>query len=109
MTTALDTVPCYSNVNLSSLSFHEMIVYLFIIVLEVNFERCDYSIVEGQSQRISIRLQFTDIQNSFKIILSPVTIYTAEDLGLGTFIASDDILDPFRASAGISIILYIKA
>ena len=53
-------------------------------VLEINFDECDVSIIEGSST--SITLSFRNNQNPFMIMLTPVTIERAENLSLGSFI-----------------------
>ena len=56
-------------------------------VLEINFDECDVSIIEGSStSTISITLSFRNNQNPFMIMLTPVTIERAENLSLGSFI-----------------------
>ena len=68
--------------------------------LEINFEESDYSIEEGATLSNDIRIQFRNNQNQFNITLTPVDIDTAEHLGLGFFINSDDIQITKRADAG---------
>ena len=69
--------------------------------LEVNFERCDYSIEEGGTLRTNIRLQYRNNQNPFTVTLSPLSVNTTEILGLGLFINSDNTDIISRATAGI--------
>ena len=47
-----------------------------------------------------ITLQFRINQNPFTVRLSPVTVATAEEMGLGDFIYSYRIESSFRATAG---------
>ena len=70
-------------------------------MLEINFGESDYSIEEG-SMRFSspIALQFRQNQNPFMLVLSPVTIDTAEGKNLGIFINSETIVAGSQATAG---------
>ena len=70
-------------------------------MLQINFGESDYSIAEG-SERLSshITLQFSENQNPFNLILTTVTVDTAEAMGLGIFINTETIALGFRASAG---------
>ena len=70
-------------------------------MLEINFGESDYSIEEGSvvlSAQIS--LFFRANQNPFTVRLSPVTVATAEEMGLGDFINAMTIESTFRATAG---------
>ena len=70
-------------------------------VLEINFDECDVSIIEGSStSTISITLSFRNNQNPFMIMLTPVTIERAENLSLGSFINFNSISPTFQATAG---------
>ena len=72
-----------------------------LTVLQINFEKSDYSTVEGAAMYCSpIRLQFRTNQNPFNVTLSPVNIATAESQGLGFFINSGAIASSSRAIAG---------
>ena len=71
-------------------------------MLQINFGESDYRVFEG-SERLSspITVQFRENQNPFTLTLTPVTVDTAETMGLGLFI------NPYsfpgsRATAGIS-------
>ena len=57
--------------------------------------------MEG-SERLSSRitLQFRENQNPFNLTLTPVTVDTAEAMGLGFFINSESIVLGSRATAG---------
>ena len=66
--------------------------------LEINFEESDYSIVEGGTLSAYIRFQFRNNQNNFSVRLCPVNISVVEEMGLGEFINSGDIIS--RATAG---------
>ena len=58
----------------------------------MNFYQSDYSIIEGSATLSSpITLQFRENQNPFTIMLSPVTVATAEAAGVGDFINADTI------------------
>ena len=69
-------------------------------MLEINFEDDDYSIEEGGTLNSVIRLQFRQNQNPFTVRLCPVSIDTAEDMNLGSFIDSDTIDEISRATPG---------
>ena len=70
-------------------------------MLEINFEESDYSVQEGSGMLSSqITLQFRNNQNPFTVMLSPVTVATAEEMGLGNFIINYRIESSFRATAG---------
>ena len=71
-----------------------------LLGLEITIDMCDYSIEEGGALSTNIRLQFRNNQNPFTVTLSPLSVDATEDLGLGFFIDSDDIIS--RATAGIS-------
>ena len=81
-----------------------MLFYLahcLFVVLWINFLESDYSIVEGSTMLSTpIALQFRTNQNPFNITLSPVTVDTAESMGLGFFINSATIAQGSRATAG---------
>ena len=70
-------------------------------MLEINFGESDYSIAEG-SERLSSRitLQLRENQNPFTLTLTPVTVDTAEAMGLGVFINSESIAQISRATTG---------
>ena len=70
-------------------------------MLQINFEESDYYIAEG-SERLSspITLQFRENQNPFNLTLTPVTVDTAEAMGLGFFINAETIVLDSRATAG---------
>ena len=80
-----------------------MLFYLahcLFVVLEINLES-DYSILEGSTMlSTQITLHFRPNQNPFNITLSPVTVDTAESMGLGFFINSETIAQGYRATAG---------
>ena len=70
--------------------------------LEINFLDCDQIINEGsRTLTIPISLAFRLNQNPFTIILTPVTVDSAESMGLGPFINSQTIAQDSRAIAGI--------
>ena len=70
-------------------------------MLEIDFRESDYSIEEGSGMLSSqITLQFRINQNPFTVMLSPVTVSTAKEMGLGNFIYSYRIESSFRATAG---------
>ena len=71
-------------------------------MLEINFGESDYSIEEGSEVLSSpITLQFRNNQNPFTVMLSPVTVFTAEGMGLGFFINSMTIDASSTATTGI--------
>ena len=56
-------------------------------MLQINFDQYDYPIIEGSATLSSpITLQFRQNQNPFTIMLSTVTVATAEAAGVGDFI-----------------------
>ena len=70
-------------------------------MLEINFGESDYSIAEGSRWLSSyITLQFRENQNPFNLTLTPVTVDTAEAMGLGFFINAETIALGSRATAG---------
>ena len=70
-------------------------------MLQINFGESDYSIGEGSGMLNSqISLFFRANQNPFTVRLSPVTVATAEEMGLKHTINSDTIESSFRATAG---------
>ena len=70
-------------------------------MLEINFGELGYSIEEGSGVLSSpITLQFRNNQNPFRVRLSPVTVFTAEGMGLGFFINSMTIDASSRAITG---------
>ena len=74
-------------------------------MLEINFGESDYSIVEGIGMLSSpIILQFRNNQNPFTVMLSPVTVITAEGKGLDFFINSMTIDASSRATTGMWVI-----
>ena len=74
----------------------------FCAGLQINFEESDYSITEGVSVLSdTMTLTFRSNQNPFSVILTPVTIDTAQNMGLGSFINFDNIARTFRATAGV--------
>ena len=76
-------------------------------MLEINLLESDYSIVEGSAELSSpIMIQLRQNQNPFILMLSPVTIDTAESKGLGLLINSQTILPGSRATAGIVNVQY---
>jgi hypothetical protein len=81
----------------------DSIIIIFVpSVLEINFLESDYSILEGSAALSSpIMIQLRQNQNPFTLMLSPVTIDTAESKQLGFFINSQTILPGSRATAGI--------
>ena len=85
-----------------------MLFYLahcLLVVLEINFLEPDYSIVEGSTiLNTPITLQLRQNQNPFNIMLSSVTVDTAESMGLGFFIDSANIEQGSRATAGICLL-----
>jgi hypothetical protein len=77
------------------------LAHCLFVVLEISFLEPDYSYDEGLTMLSTpIRLQFRPNQNPFNITLSPVTVDTAESMGLGIFINSDTIAQGSRATAG---------
>ena len=85
-----------------SLRPHHLEYTLFSAVLEINFGETDYSIEEGSGElTCPITLQFRNNQNPFTVMLSPVTVATAEGMGLGFFINSMTITASSRATAGM--------
>ena len=75
-------------------------VHNTFIGLEIRFQESDYIIEEDEILYTDIRLLYRYNQNPFTIVLSSVTIYIAEQLGLGFFITSDHIQDSYRAHYG---------
>ena len=81
-----------------------MLFYLahcLLVVLEISFEESDYSFDEGSTTatlNAQITLLFRPNQNPFNITLSPVTVDTAESMGLGFFINSANIGQGSRAT-----------
>ena len=70
--------------------------------LEIAFEVSDYSITEGISVLSNtMTLTFRSNQNPFSVILTADTVDTAESMGLGSFINSDNIVPYFRATEGV--------
>ena len=68
-------------------------------VLQINFDQSDYTIIEGSATLSSpITLIFRQNQNPFTIMLSPVTVATAEAAGVGDFINADAITAGSRAT-----------
>ena len=56
-------------------------------VLEFSFRDCDYSMNEGSGTlNLPISFIFADSQNPFTLIISTVTVETAESRGLGALI-----------------------
>ena len=77
-------------------------------MLEINFLESTYSIVEGAAELSSpIMIQLRQNQNPFTLMLSPVTIDTAESKNLSFFINSETILPGSRATAGIVNVQHI--
>ena len=77
-------------------------------MFEINFLESDYSIVEGSTEFSSpIIIQLRQNQNPFTLMLSPVTIDTAESKNLSFFINSPTILPTSRATAGIGNVHHI--
>ena len=70
-------------------------------MLEINFEKADYPITEGTP--LSVLMQFRRTQSPFNITLTPVSISSAEDCGLGDFINCAAIGEDFRATPGTKI------
>ena len=68
--------------------------------LEINFEESDYSIIEGTPLRVL--MQFRPAQNPFTFTVRPVSITSAEDIGLEDFINCASIGEASRATAGIN-------
>ena len=68
-------------------------------VLQINFDQSDYTIIEGSATLSSpIMLQFRENQNPFTIMLSPVTVATAEAAGVGNFVSACSITAGSRAT-----------
>ena len=68
-------------------------------MLQISFDQSDYTIIEGSATLSSpITLQFRENQNPFTIMLSPVTVATAEAAGVGDFINADTITPGSRAT-----------
>ena len=73
-------------------------------MLQINFDVSDYSIVEGSATLSSpIILQFRENQNNFTIMLTPVTVATAEADGVGDFINADAITAESRATGNANL------
>ena len=73
-------------------------------MLQINFEVSDYSIDEGSATLSSpIILQFRENQNNFTIMLTPVTVATAEADGVGDFINADAIAADSRATGNANL------
>ena len=73
-------------------------------MLQINFGESDYSIEEGSEVLSSpITLQSRINQNPFTVMLSPVTVATAEGMGLGFFINSMTIDASSRATTGTQL------
>ena len=70
----------------------------FFTVLEINFKEADYSITEGKP--LSVLMQLRRTQSPFNITLRPVSIASAEDIGLGDFINCAAIWNDSRAIPG---------
>ena len=71
-------------------------------MLQINFGESDYSVAEGYPiLSYPITLQLMENQNPFTLTLTPVTVDTAETMGLGLFI-SPYSFPGSRATAGIS-------
>ena len=70
-------------------------------MLEINFGKADYSIIEGTP--LSVLMQFRRSQSPFNITLRPISISSAEDCGLGDFINCAAIGEDFRATPGTEI------
>ena len=70
-------------------------------MLEINFGKADYSIIEGTP--LSVLMQFRRSQSPFNITLRPISISSAEDCGLGDFINCAAIREDFRATPGTKI------
>ena len=66
--------------------------------LEINFEKTEYSIVEGSP--LSVLVQFRPTQSPFTLTVKPVSIASAETSGLGDFIYVDNIQEDSGATAG---------
>ena len=81
---------------------------LFTAVLEINFGESDYCIEEGGLGVLSspITLQFRTNQNPFTVMLSPVTVATAEGMDLEVFINSMTIDASSRATKGTKLSIY---
>ena len=73
----------------------------FHTVLEINFKEAEYPITEGTP--LSVLMQFRRTQSPFNITLTPVSISSAEDCGLGDFINCAAIGEDFRATPGTKI------
>ena len=73
-------------------------------------ERQDYSIEESSGELSSpITLQFRNNQNPFTVMLSPVTVFTAEGMGLGFFINYMTIDASSRAATGTRIAVFLSS
>ena len=71
------------------------------VVLEINFGKFNYRVEEdSEGLNYPIILQFRENQNPFNITLTPVTVNTAEAMGLGFFINSGTIVQGSRTTAG---------
>ena len=71
-------------------------------MLQINFGESDYRVLEGSEKPSNlITLQFRENQNPFTLTLTPVTLDTAETMGLRLFI-NPYSFPGFRATAGIS-------
>ena len=68
-------------------------------MLQINFDQSDYTLSEGSAKLCSpIMLQIRQNQNPFTIMLSPVTVATAEAAGVGDFINADTITPGSKAT-----------
>ena len=93
--------------NTNSCDYH-LECSLFSAVLQIAFWESDYSIEEGSGMLSSpITLRFRNNQNPFTVMLSPVTVATAEEMGLGFFIDSMTIYALFRATTGTQLVLQL--
>ena len=77
-------------------------------VLQINFDQSDYTIEEGSATLSSpITLQFRENQSPFTIMLSPVTVATAEAAGVGDFINAVNI-DPGSIATTGDVTMYLN-
>ena len=86
---------------LKALSACIMTLYTFVslyTVLEINFEEADYPITEGKL--LSVLIHFRRTQSPFNITLRPLSIASAEDIGLGDFTNCAAIWNDSRAIPG---------
>ena len=74
---------------------------MVVTELQINFERLEYSFMEGEAQAQHIKVLFRRTQNPFTLILYPVTIKEAvESFHVENFIINPPQREVERATAG---------